>query len=348
MNTWRTRSSGSSSSSSASSIIAPHRRSRRGPARSRPPPHGQDLRGLLVGHAHAVGVLELLHERVQVERVGLEVLLEAGALADRLGSTSSSSARWARIRASTCSRVRDCARRGQASGRRRGHGRALCSAPARLLERALRSAPTMSSRAPRSRAQDRLREAGAREAPVRHDAEAAQPEQVGAAAGLGVDLVAEAAAAPRAAARRRASRAREDIAASRTAPSIVCETPSISFSAMLPVKPSVTITSARAGRRRRRPRRCRRTRTPRCPRSRARASSACASTHQRAAARRLLAVGQQPDARARAPRARVRASAAPMNANCTRCSRRASAFAPTSSSVTGRWGTGSGIASAGR
>ena len=42
------------------------------------------------------------------------------------------------------------------------------------------------------------------------------------------------------------------------------------------------------------------------------------------------------------------ASAAPMNANCTMCSRRASAFAPTSSSVTGCSGTGSGIASAGR
>ena len=39
--------------------------------------HGEDLRGLLVGHAHAVGVLELLHERVQVQRVRLEVLLEA-------------------------------------------------------------------------------------------------------------------------------------------------------------------------------------------------------------------------------------------------------------------------------
>ena len=34
--------------------------------------------------AHAVGVLELLHERVEVERVGLQVLLEAGARRDRL------------------------------------------------------------------------------------------------------------------------------------------------------------------------------------------------------------------------------------------------------------------------
>ena len=35
---------------------------------------GLDPRRLLVGHLHAVGVLELLHERVEVERVGLEVL----------------------------------------------------------------------------------------------------------------------------------------------------------------------------------------------------------------------------------------------------------------------------------
>ena len=46
--------------------------------------------------------------------------------------------------------------------------------------------------------------------------------------------------------------------------------------------------------------------------------------------------------RGRATPSTTRASAAPMNANCTRCSRRASALAPTSSSVTGWSGTGSG------
>ncbi len=45
--------------------------------------HREDLRRLLVGHAHTVGVLELLHERVQVERVGLQILLEARVLGDR-------------------------------------------------------------------------------------------------------------------------------------------------------------------------------------------------------------------------------------------------------------------------
>ncbi len=106
---------------------------------------------------------------------------------------------------------------------------------------------------------------------------------------------------------------------------------------MLPVKPSVTITSA----------------APlddvaaldvadeleglACPR-RALAQLGVGLEHERAAAPGLLAVGQQPDARALARRAPSRASAAPMNANCTRCSRRASAFAPTSSSVTGLLG----------
>ena len=100
-----------------------------------------------------------------------------------------------------------------------------------------------SARAPLG-AQDRLGEAGPREAPVGNDPQAAQPQQVGAPVGFGVDLLAKAPERRGAAARRRASRAVEDIAAARTAPSIVCETPSISFSAMLPVKPSVTITSA--------------------------------------------------------------------------------------------------------
>ena len=67
--------------------------------------HAEDPRRLLVGHLHAVGVLELLHERVEVERVGLEVLLEARRSPIRAGSTSSSSARWAWIRAKTSSRV---------------------------------------------------------------------------------------------------------------------------------------------------------------------------------------------------------------------------------------------------
>src|SRR3954453_17760206 len=47
--------------------------------------HGEDLRRLLVRHLHAVGVLELLHQRVEVERVRFEVLLEARPLVDAGG-----------------------------------------------------------------------------------------------------------------------------------------------------------------------------------------------------------------------------------------------------------------------
>ncbi len=127
--------------------------------------------------------------------------------------------------------------------------------------------------------------------------EAAQPEQVGAAARLRVDLLAKAAAAPGAAAAPPSFARVEDIAASRIAPSIVCETPSISFSAMLPVKPSVTITSAAplddvaaldvADELERRA-------VPARPLGELRVGL----EHERAAARRLLAVGEQPDARA--------------------------------------------------
>ena len=70
--------------------------------------------------------------------------------------------------------------------------------------------------------------------------------------------------------------------------------------------------------------------------------------HELAAAlrpRRRSRADRPAGARRRAP---PRAYAAPMNANCTRISGRTSAFAPTSSSVTGRPGTGSVSASAGR
>ena len=132
---------------------------------------------------------------------------------------------------------------------------------------------------------------------MRDDAEPAQAEQVGAALQLRVDLLAEAAERGRAAAGRRASRASRT--SRRRAPrrAIVCETPSISFSAMLPVKPSVTTTSA----------------TPlvtsppstlptnsnaSLPAPTRSSSSACASSTS-GLPRLLLAVRQQPDARAR-------------------------------------------------
>src|SRR5215210_1280315 len=44
-----------------------------------------DLRGLLVGHRHPVGVLELLDERVEVERVRVEVVAEVRGVRDARG-----------------------------------------------------------------------------------------------------------------------------------------------------------------------------------------------------------------------------------------------------------------------
>src|SRR5689334_25412410 len=41
-----------------------------------------DPRGLLVGHADAVGVLELLDQRVEIQRIRVEILLEVRGLLD--------------------------------------------------------------------------------------------------------------------------------------------------------------------------------------------------------------------------------------------------------------------------
>ena len=110
--------------------------------------------------------------------------------------------------------------------------------------------------------------------------------------------------------------------------------PSSSFSATLPVKPSVTTTSA-------------------APASRSRpsvlpaklsslaASSSCASSVELVALLRLLADREQADLAGCATPRISSAKIAPMCANWSRCSGRASAFAPQSSSTEGRRGPGS-------
>jgi hypothetical protein len=45
-------------------------------------PDRRQLRGILVGDAHSGAILELLDERDEVQRVGLEVLLEASVVLD--------------------------------------------------------------------------------------------------------------------------------------------------------------------------------------------------------------------------------------------------------------------------
>ena len=175
---------------------------------------GEDLAGLLVGHPHAVGVLELLHERVEVERVGLEVLLEARRLADRVGlDVELVGEVLADQRSKTCSRVMAPATASRRRGRRRAAAqrrRAPPRAPSCVR-------PTMSSRAPRSATRSPARSRVRVKRPCGDDAGAAQPEQVGAARPARGRSRRAAPRARRAAAARRPCPRGLDVAASRIA-----------------------------------------------------------------------------------------------------------------------------------
>src|SRR3954467_2460270 len=83
MKAWTYRSSGRASRRSSSVPCSGADRSGMGRHEVRRLTHGQDPRRLLVGDADAVVVLELDHQLHQVQRVGLQVLLEARALPDR-------------------------------------------------------------------------------------------------------------------------------------------------------------------------------------------------------------------------------------------------------------------------
>ena len=277
-------------------------------------PDGEDVGGLLVGDAHAVAVLELLHERVQVERVRREVLLEA-----RLERDLSRDPRLARRRdgrGSARTPAQESSPRRLASWADDDARAAAARRAPRTLERGVGRADDVLARTALG-AQDRLREAAAGEAPVRHDPEPAQAEQVRAALPLGVDLVAKRAQrGPQQQSAELCARG-VDSAAARIDWRIVCETPSMSFSAMLPVKPSVTTTSAaplvtsppstlprnsNAGPRSSRARaRGGASAESRRPRRVARATARRPPSTSGAAARVLLAVGEQRDARPRDP-----------------------------------------------
>jgi hypothetical protein len=64
----------------------------------------EDPRRGLVGDLHAVGVLQLLDERVEIERVRFEVLLEAGPLDDARGLDLELVGQMVRIRSRMSSR----------------------------------------------------------------------------------------------------------------------------------------------------------------------------------------------------------------------------------------------------
>ena len=136
--------------------------------------HGEDPRRLLVGHLHAVGVLELLHERVEVERVGLEVLLEARRLVDARGIDLEL------VGEMRLDEAEDLfAGHGEATVEGdpdAGAARSACAASSAACVR-----PTTSPSTPRAASRIAWAMPRRREAPVRHDAEPAQAEQVGAA-----------------------------------------------------------------------------------------------------------------------------------------------------------------------
>jgi hypothetical protein len=170
-------------------------------------------------------------------------------------------------------------------------------------------------------------EAALPERAVRHDAELPQAQQHGATGHLGIQLVAQ---PPQ-------GRAQEQ--AARTAPSSTDEVPSITFSAMLPAKPSATITSATAE-----PIAKPSTLPTKLGWSRSTAWAATTSPGPLVASSPL----DSSATRGRSTPMTTSMNAAPMCANCTRCSGRTSTFAPASSSRNGEPGTGTSTASAGR
>ena len=134
----------------------------------------------------------------------------------------------------------------------------------------------------------------------------------------------------------------EEVAAARTAPSSTDDVPSITFSATLPVKPSVTITSASPV-----PIAKPSTLPTKFSRDSVSESTAWAATRSSGpfeGSSPLLSSAT----RGRETPIAVSMNAAPMCANCTRCSGRTSTLAPASSSRNGEPGTGTSTASAGR
>ena len=213
---------------------------------------------------------------------------------------------------------------------------------ARGLERRVRAAHDVALDAPRAASTIACAMPRRREAPVRHHAEPAQA-RAGRRRRRPRDRARRAArAAPGAAAAPPTfAPRRDDVAASRIAPSSACETPSISFSATLPVKPSVTTTSAVAGGEVRRPRRCRRSRTRALGR-RARAARVRLDHERRALRRPPRRSDSSADARALDAEHDLRERGAHEARTGRGAPARTSTLAPTSSSVTGRPGTGHG------
>src|SRR5215204_397788 len=228
---WVARSSGSSSMRSLSVFRATGSASARALGRVGEDvvdrlPDGDDAHRLLVGDAHAVVVLELHDERHEVERVGVEVLLEARALLDALGIDLE---------------LRGEVRPHELEDLVPGHDSTLApasdrSAPADASASAVRS--TMRSSTARRARRMALAMPSGLEPPWAITTGRRSPSRTAPPIAFGSSSRRRAPRRPRASRPPKAATGEERIAV-RTAPPTVFAVPSMTLSATLPVNPSV-------------------------------------------------------------------------------------------------------------
>src|SRR4051812_30256817 len=190
---------------------------------------------VFVGHLQPVGVLELLHERVEVQRVRREVLPEVGLLGDRgrIGGQL--------VRQMVAYEGQDFVARHGSSGTLATASDAVRIAPAATSRVWVR--PATSSRTPLAATSMARWKPRAPKEPWGTTPRWRRPSSTAPPCSSGSSCERSPRRAGRSSAPPSLER-QEDRAAVRTAPSSAAEDPSMTFSATLPVKPSATITSA--------------------------------------------------------------------------------------------------------
>src|SRR3954452_16202936 len=190
---------------------------------------------VFVGHLQPVGVLELLHERVEIQRVRREVLPEMGGFGDRgrIGLQL--------VRQVVAYEGEDFVARHDSSGTLATASDAVRIAPAATSREWVR--PATSSRTPVAATSIARWNPRAPKEPCGTTPRCRSPSSTAPPCSSGSRSL----RSPRSAGRSSSPPTllrRFEVAAPRTAPSSAADAPSIVFSAMLPVKPSATITSA--------------------------------------------------------------------------------------------------------
>src|ERR687894_2524362 len=233
---WRARSAGNSSSRSLSVS-----RARAGSSSARALgsvgedvverlPDGGDSRRLLVRDAHAVAVLELHHERDEVERVGVEVLLEPSALLDVVGLNLE---------------LRGEVRPHELENLPAGHDPTLSTLPDRSAPSAARASAvrsTMLSSTARRARRTALAIPSSLDPPCAITTGRRKPSRTAPPMAFGSSSRRRPPSRPRASSPPTEASVEERIAP-RTAPTTVFAVPSMTLRATLPVKPSHTTTS---------------------------------------------------------------------------------------------------------